>query len=174
MPFRRSRVRMIRLSSHWLVPAGRQSKNSLLRTCCSSKPATPLFHAGQHADRRLYRWPLPVSADLRRRSRLPEARVAQLVEQRIENPRVGGSNPPPGTIARKFTVCFQCIASDCNPRPNRAWITFADPGLRLLNPVCLMLSSAALRKPGMRLSEAAGLAKEKAPKEKAPSEGAYH
>ena len=42
-------------------------------------------------------------------------------------------------------------------------------GLRLLNPVCLMLSSAALRKSGMRLSEAAGLAKEKA-----PSEGAYH
>ena len=88
---------MIRLSSHWPVPAGRQSKNSLLRTCCSSKPATLLFHAGQHAGRRLYRWPLPVSADLRRRSRLPEARVAQLVEQRIENPRVGGSNPPPGT-----------------------------------------------------------------------------
>ena len=26
-----------------------------------------------------------------------EAWVAQLVEQRIENPRVGGSNPPPGT-----------------------------------------------------------------------------
>lgn len=26
--------------------------------------------------------------------------VAQLVEQRIENPRVGGSNPPPGTISR--------------------------------------------------------------------------
>ena len=25
------------------------------------------------------------------------ARVAQLVEQRTENPRVGGSNPPPGT-----------------------------------------------------------------------------
>jgi hypothetical protein len=24
--------------------------------------------------------------------------VAQLVEQRTENPRVGGSNPPPGTI----------------------------------------------------------------------------
>ena len=89
---------MIRLSSHWPVPAGRQSKNSLLRTYCSSKPATLLFHAGQHAGRRLYRWPLPVSADLRGRSRLPEARVAQLVEQRTENPRVGGSNPPPGTI----------------------------------------------------------------------------
>jgi hypothetical protein len=27
-----------------------------------------------------------------------DARVAQLVEQRIENPRVGGSSPPPGTI----------------------------------------------------------------------------
>ena len=27
-----------------------------------------------------------------------DARVAQLVEQRTENPRVGGSNPPPGTI----------------------------------------------------------------------------
>ena len=25
------------------------------------------------------------------------AQVAQLVEQRTENPRVGGSNPPPGT-----------------------------------------------------------------------------
>ncbi len=25
------------------------------------------------------------------------ARIAQLVEQRTENPRVGGSNPPPGT-----------------------------------------------------------------------------
>ena len=25
------------------------------------------------------------------------ARIAQLVEQRIENPRVGGSSPPPGT-----------------------------------------------------------------------------
>lgn len=28
----------------------------------------------------------------------PYARVAQLVEQRIENPCVGGSNPSPGTI----------------------------------------------------------------------------
>src|SRR5882757_3459291 len=28
---------------------------------------------------------------------LKSAWVAQLVEQRIENPRVGGSNPPPGT-----------------------------------------------------------------------------
>ena len=116
MPFRRSRVRMIRLSSHWPVPAGRQTKNSPLRTYFSSKPATLLFHAGQHVDRRLYRWPLPVSAALRRRSRLPEARVAQLVEQRTENPRVGGSNPPPGTIYqalrsvdRGSSGCFQTI-----------------------------------------------------------------
>ncbi len=28
----------------------------------------------------------------------PNAMVAQLVEQRIENPRVGGSIPPRGTI----------------------------------------------------------------------------
>jgi len=39
------------------------------------------------------------------------ARVAQLVEQRIENPRVGGSNPPPGTIFLRiidelWTACF--------------------------------------------------------------------
>ena len=118
MPFRRSRVRMIRLSSHWLVPADSQSKNSLLRTYCSSQSATPLFHAGQHADRRLYRWPLPVSADLRRRSRLPEARVAQLVEQRIENPRVGGSNPPPGTtfpydthVNSLLSRAFRCVTA---------------------------------------------------------------
>ena len=44
------------------------------------------------------------------------ARVAQLVEQRIENPRVGGSNPPPGTIFqvsrsmdRGSSNCFQKI-----------------------------------------------------------------
>jgi hypothetical protein len=29
---------------------------------------------------------------------MKKAWIAQLVEQRIENPRVGGSNPPPGTI----------------------------------------------------------------------------
>ena len=37
-----------------------------------------------------------------------KARVAQLVEQRIENPRVGGSSPPPGTtfslIKQLFTI----------------------------------------------------------------------
>jgi hypothetical protein len=32
------------------------------------------------------------------RATLPDAQIAQLVEQRIENPRVGGSNPPLGTI----------------------------------------------------------------------------
>ena len=32
-----------------------------------------------------------------------DARVAQLVEQRIENPRVGGSNPSPGTIFSQST-----------------------------------------------------------------------
>jgi hypothetical protein len=28
---------------------------------------------------------------------MKQAQIAQLVEQRIENPRVGGSNPPLGT-----------------------------------------------------------------------------
>ena len=44
------------------------------------------------------------------------ARVAQLVEQRTENPRVGGSNPPPGTtfqvqrsMDRGSSDCFQTI-----------------------------------------------------------------
>ena len=37
--------------------------------------------------------PPPISA--------PAAQVAQLVEQRTENPRVGGSNPPLGTIKSK-------------------------------------------------------------------------
>jgi hypothetical protein len=31
----------------------------------------------------------------------PGAQVAQLVEQRTENPRVGGSNPPLGTIRER-------------------------------------------------------------------------
>ena len=40
------------------------------------------------------------------RCHCPVARVAQLVEQRIENPRVGGSNPPPGTI---FSYIYQIV-----------------------------------------------------------------
>ena len=35
-----------------------------------------------------------------------EAQVAQLVEQRTENPRVGGSNPPLGTILFNGLVYF--------------------------------------------------------------------
>ena len=37
------------------------------------------------------------------------ARVAQLVEQRIENPRVGGSNPPPGTIYRIYITAMSAF-----------------------------------------------------------------
>ena len=33
-----------------------------------------------------------------------KARVAQLVEQRIENPRVGGSSPPPGTTSLEILI----------------------------------------------------------------------
>lgn len=34
----------------------------------------------------------------------PDAQVAQLVEQRTENPRVGGSNPPLGTTHAKASL----------------------------------------------------------------------
>ncbi|CAQ85853.1 conserved hypothetical Protein [Photorhabdus asymbiotica] len=33
----------------------------------------------------------------------PVARIAQSVEQRIENPRVGGSIPPPGTNSKRVS-----------------------------------------------------------------------
>src|SRR5258708_6684991 len=58
--------------------------------------------------------------------------VAQLVEQRIENPRVGGSNPPPGTIPPGQGGCAHVQAAptvlqpaailSANPRP---WIAIA-------------------------------------------------
>jgi len=35
--------------------------------------------------------------------------IAQLVEQRIENPRVGGSNPPPGTIAAFLNKTYENV-----------------------------------------------------------------
>jgi len=38
-----------------------------------------------------------------------DAQVAQLVEQRTENPRVGGSNPPLGTIFL-FHIIFALMA----------------------------------------------------------------
>ena len=69
------------------------------------------------------------------------ARVAQLVEQRIENPRVGGSNPPPGTIYPIFSACFQRFVSECDPQSSHAWIAFADHGvhhLRSRDPIAVM------------------------------------
>ena len=76
-----------------------------------------VFHAGQAADGKLYRCLLPVrQPDAGDMISPADARVAQLVEQRIENPRVGGSNPPPGTISkasrsvgRGSSDCFQMI-----------------------------------------------------------------
>jgi hypothetical protein len=38
-----------------------------------------------------------------------DAQVAQLVEQRTENPRVGGSNPPLGTTF--FSLLVYCIST---------------------------------------------------------------
>ena len=39
-----------------------------------------------------------------------DAQVAQLVEQRTENPRVGGSNPPLGTTLFPFPIIFELMA----------------------------------------------------------------
>ena len=41
-----------------------------------------------------------------------DARVAQLVEQRIENPRVGGSSPPPGTTFSQKEPRFEVQVSE--------------------------------------------------------------
>ena len=53
---------------------------------------------------------------MRRLANSLKNRVAQLVEQRTENPRVGGSSPPPGTtfpvsrsVDRGSSDCFQTI-----------------------------------------------------------------
>jgi hypothetical protein len=40
---------------------------------------------------------------------LQEARIAQLVEQRIENPRVAGSNPAPGTISTFSNMSYKRV-----------------------------------------------------------------
>ena len=53
---------------------------------------TPLTSGGNN---------LPGACKSKGSSRACSARIAQLVEQRIENPRVGGSNPPSGTIFLK-------------------------------------------------------------------------
>src|SRR5690606_34354699 len=61
---------------------------------CSQAPifcATPLDTFQTVAYKAVTSRAAPVSGPVRL------ARIAQLVEQRIENPRVGGSNPPPGT-----------------------------------------------------------------------------
>ncbi len=70
-------------------PPARGCKN--FRTTGLANPA-PLRH--RRASHRL-----PINTD----RCTDDARVAQLVEQRIENPRVGGSNPSPGTIASQST-----------------------------------------------------------------------
>ena len=69
------------------------------------------------------------------RRRLPpsrqDARIAQLVEQRIENPRVGGSNPPPGTIFRLF---LPSSASTIRPKFLRVSVNMGAPLFRLQSP----------------------------------------
>src|SRR4051812_37636557 len=45
--------------------------------------------------------------------------VAQLVEQRIENPRVGGSNPPPGTTS------FSAVRGGFDPAAAAAGLAYS-------------------------------------------------
>ena len=74
-----------------------------------------VFHAGQAADGKLYRCLLPVrQPDAGDMISPADARVAQLVEQRIENPRVGGSNPPPGTIFPKKINSLRQSSPQCD------------------------------------------------------------
>ena len=47
---------------------------------------------------RFLRYVSPFNGCTGKQLKQSDAQVAQLVEQRIENPRVGGSNPPLGTI----------------------------------------------------------------------------
>jgi hypothetical protein len=51
-----------------------------------------------------------------------------LVEQRIENPRVGGSNPPPGTIFGKNVELLQVFAAAVRVIAHTIAHTFALPG----------------------------------------------
>ncbi len=79
--------------------AGRRLRRSRPATTMKRRPRIPT--GIEPAEDRL-RGSLDLRRSLlyRRRScacRRTQAWVAQLVEQRIENPRVGGSNPPPGT-----------------------------------------------------------------------------
>ncbi len=67
--------------------------------------------------RRSNRWtrppPLPISRPPAGGAPIgPRAQVAQLVEQRIENPRVGGSIPPLGTIQRLTPHFLQPASGD--------------------------------------------------------------
>src|SRR3546814_19057972 len=56
-------------------------------------------------------WTAPARAVIHRLRAVGAAQVAQLVEQWTENPRVGGSNPPLGTIP------FQVLSSAAAENP---------------------------------------------------------
>ena len=59
-----------------------------------------------------------------------DAQVAQLVEQRTENPRVGGSNPPLGTT-------FKTVSSNINMLACSAyWSTIKTLPATLPEPSC--------------------------------------
>jgi hypothetical protein len=78
------------------------------------------------------------------RFRLPEqAQIAQLVEQRTENPRVGGSNPPLGTILflnkiNNLWYCHSGILDSCGRRARWLW---GLEGANLKLPTCCCTQS---------------------------------
>ena len=75
---------------------GGQKNSSTVLDMASQDVITPLASGGD-TPRRSWTGRLQKSLD---------ARIAQLVEQRIENPRVGGSNPPPGTIQPQTDLLY--------------------------------------------------------------------
>ena len=94
----------------WISGAGLGADMSCPESLSAPGTRRRIEHWGDAAlDRRggIFYKPRPCRAGLtsiRRRWGDPKAQVAQLVEQRTENPRVGGSNPPLGTKIRHFQV----------------------------------------------------------------------
>ena len=85
--------------------------------------ARAAFHAGQAAGVPLYRC-VPSVGQPAAGTPPAAAQVAQLVEQRIENPRVGGSNPPLGTIYPRI-VQMRCRFGSSRQEPRRAGVIAA-------------------------------------------------
>jgi hypothetical protein len=67
-----------------------------------------------------------------RQSRQGLAQVAQSVEQRTENPRVGGSIPPLGTTPLSKSYLINHLEPDFDPTADRRWARWVNFVLALL------------------------------------------